>query len=171
MRLQATVVAVACVVLAACTGKAVRTGVAHEMILPKGATRTVVQDNQQFVMAIPIAQPLPAWPQGVAPPAVELPVCVEFVVDEGGAVAAPQLLQGVPDCASAQQPGIAPFVEASLAAVAQWRFFGAGLCTWQQEEAECVDGRAEVTPLAIRLSYRFRFSPGTPGQPVAVEAL
>ena len=53
MRLQAVGMAVACVVLVACTGKAVRTGVAHEMILPEGAERTQVEDKQQFVMALP----------------------------------------------------------------------------------------------------------------------
>ncbi|MGN0862848.1 MAG: energy transducer TonB, partial [Stenotrophomonas koreensis] len=111
------------------------------------------------------------WPQGVASPAAELPVCVEFVVGEDGAVHSQRLLDGVPDCVAATQPGITPFVDAALTAVAQWQFFGAGMCTWQQEEAECSDSRAEVTPLAIRLSYRFRFSAGTPGQPVAVEAL
>ena len=171
MRLQATVVAVACVVLVACTGKAVRTGVAHEMILPEGAERTQVEDKQQFVMAVPYRQPLPAYPAGVAAVAAQLPVCVEFVVGEDGAAYSPRLLEGVPDCVAASQPGITPFVDAALAAVAQWQFFGAGMCTWQREEAECSDGRAHVTPLAIRLSYRFRFSDGTPGQPVAVEAL
>lgn len=68
-----------------------------------------------------------------------------------------QALDGVPDCMHADRPDITPFVGAALAAVAQWQFFGAGLCTWQQEQAECADGRAEVSPLAIRLSYRFVF--------------
>lgn len=98
-------------------------------------------------------------------------MCVEFVVSEDGVVRSPQLLAGVPDCVDADRPGITPFVEASLAAVAQWRFFGAGMCTWQQEEAECVDGRAEVTPLAIRLSYRFRFSAARNGSKVVVDQL
>ena len=160
MRWQAVGMAVACVVLATCTGKAVRTGVAHEMILPEGAERTEVEDRQQFVMAIPIAQPLPAWPQGAPAPASAVPVCVAFVVGEDGAVHSPRLLDGVPDCVAAGQPGITPFVDAALAAVAQWQFFGAGMCTWQHEEAECSDGRAPVTPLAIRLSYRFRFQAG-----------
>ena len=150
--------AVACVVLAACAGKAVRTGVAHEMILPEGAERTEVQDRQQFVMALPYQQPLPAYPAGVTAVAAQLPVCVEFVVGEDGAVRSQRLLEGVPDCVAAGQPGAAPFVQAALAAVSQWQFFGAGLCSWQQEEAECDDGRAEVTPVAIRLSYRFVFS-------------
>ena len=117
MRLQATVVAVACVVLAACTGKAVRTGVAHEMILPEGAERTQVEDKQQFVMAVPYRQPLPAYPAGVTAVAAQLPVCVEFVVGEDGAAHSPRLLEGVPDCVAASQPGITPFVDAALAAV------------------------------------------------------
>ncbi|WP_152980850.1 hypothetical protein [Stenotrophomonas koreensis] len=141
------------------------------MILPEGAERTQVEDKQQFVMAVPYRQPLPAYPAGVTAVAAQLPVCVEFVVGEDGAAHSPRLLEGVPDCVAASQPGITPFVDAALAAVAQWQFFGAGMCTWQREEAECSDGRAHVTPLAIRLSYRFRFSAGTPGQPVAVEAL
>lgn len=149
---------VVCVVLAGCAGKAVRTTVSQEMLLPAGAERTVVQDKQHFVMAIPLAQPLPAWPQGVAAPAAELPVCVELVVSEDGAVHSPRLLEGAPDCVDASQAGITPFVDAALAAVAQWQFFAAGMCTWQQEQAECSDGRAEVAPLAIRLSYRFRYS-------------
>lgn len=92
--------------------------------------------------------------------AAQLPVCVAFVVGEDGAVHSPHLLEGVPDCVAASQPGITPFVDAALAAVAQWQFSGAGMCTWQREEAECSDGRAQVTPLAIRLSYRFRFHAG-----------
>ena len=150
-----------CTLLAACAGKTVRTGVAHEMILPEGAARTQVHDNQQFVMAVPIKQPLPAYPVGASAPARELQVCVEFVVTKDGTVHSPRLLEGVPDCVAASQPGIPPFVDAALAAVAQWQFFGAGMCTWQREEAECRDGRAQVTPLAIRLSYRFRFDAGS----------
>ena len=144
-----------------CTGKAVRTGVAHDMILPEGAERTQVEDKQQFVMALPWRQPLPDYPPGVAAMAAQLPVCVAFVVGEDGAVHSPHLLEGVPYCVAASQPGITPFVDAALAAVAQWQFFGAGMCTWQREEAECSDGRAQVTPLAIRLSYRFRFDAGS----------
>ena len=160
MRWQVVGMAVACVVLVACTGKAVRTKVAHEMILPEGAQRTQVEDRQQFVMAVPYQQPLPDYPGGVTAVAAQLPVCVEFVVGEDGAVQSPHLLEGVPDCVTASQPGITPFADAALAAVAQWQFFAAGMCTWQQEEAECSDGRAHVTPLAIRLSYRFRFHAG-----------
>lgn len=151
------VLMVAAVMLAGCAGKAVRNEVPHAMILPGGVARTDVEDNQQFVMANPIAQPLPAWPQGVALPDGELPLCVASVVSEEGAVHAVQALDGVPDCMHADRPGITPFVGAALAAVAQWQFFGAGLCTWQQEQAECADGRAEVMPLAIRLSYRCVF--------------
>ena len=160
MRWQAVGMAVACVMLVACTGKAVRTGVTHEMILPEGAERTQLEDRQQFVMAVPYQQPLPDYPAGVGAMAAQLPVCVAFVVGEDGAVHSPRLLDGVPDCVAASQPGITPFVDAALAAVAQWQFFGAGMCTWQREETECSDGRAQVTPLAIRLSYRFRFQAG-----------
>lgn len=60
------VLMVAAVMLAGCAGKTVRSEVAHEMIPPGGVARTDVEDNQRFVMAAPIAQPLPAWPQGVA---------------------------------------------------------------------------------------------------------
>lgn len=148
-------------VLAACAGKGMRHGVAYEMLLPKGAERIELEDKQQFVMAVPSAQPMPVWPQGVGTAPAHLPVCVEFVVSEDGAVHSPRLLEGVPDCVAASQPGITPFADAALAAVAQWQFFAAGLCSWQQEEAECSDGRAEVMPLAIRLSYRFRFSAGS----------
>lgn len=162
---------VACTVLAACAGKKVRTDVAYEMILPEGVARTEVQDRQQFVMAVPINQPLPAYPGGARAPSGQLPVCVEFVVTEEGAVVSPQRLEGAPDCVGGDQPGIAPFIDAALAAVSQWQFFGAGLCTWQQEEAECVDGRAEVRPLAIRLSYRFRFSAGRNGSKVVADQL
>lgn len=162
------VAGLAALLLVGCAGKGTRQGVAQEMIIPAAAQRTELEHNQQFVMAVAIAQPMPAWPQGVASPVAELPVCVEFVVSKDGAVRAPRLLDGVPDCAAADQRGIAPFADAALAAVAQWQFFAAGMCTWQQEEAECVDGRAEVTPLAIRLSYRFRFSAGTA---VAVDRL
>ena len=56
------VAGLAAVLLAGCSGKAVRTGVAHEMLLPEGAQRTEVEDQQQFVMALPYRQPLPAYP-------------------------------------------------------------------------------------------------------------
>lgn len=141
------------------------------MILPEGVERTVEQERQQFIMAVPIAQSMPVWPEGVASPAAQLPVCVEFVISEDGAAHSPRLLEGVPDCVAASQPGITPFVDAALAAVAQWQFFGAGMCTWQREEAECSDGRAHVTPLAIRLSYRFRFSAGRNGSKVVADQL
>ena len=146
--------------LLGCAGKPLRHEVAHEMILPEGAERTVEQERQQFLMAVPIAQPMPVWPEGVVSPAAQLPVCVEFVISEDGSVHSQRLLEGVADCVVASQPGITPFVDTALAAVAQWQFFGAGMCTWQREEAECSDGRAQVAPLAIRLSYRFRFHAG-----------
>lgn len=160
----------AAVMLAGCAGKAVRNEVAHAMIPPGGVARTGVEDNQQFVMANPIAQPLPAWPQDVALPDGALPLCVAFLVSEEGAVHSVQALDGVADCMHADRPGITPFVGAALAAVAQWQFFGAGLCTWQQEQAECADGRAEVSPLAIRLSYRFVFRSNGRGDARALNA-
>ena len=98
------VLMVAAVMLAGCAGKAVRSEVAHKMIPPGGVARTDVQDNQRFVMANPIAQPLPVWPQGIALPDGALPLCVAFLVSEEGAVHSVQALDGVPDCMHADRP-------------------------------------------------------------------
>lgn len=128
------------------------------MILPPPAERLEVKRNEVFIMATQIERVLPVYPElpkGMRPKLVE--VCAEFVIREDGAVDSIRQIQPGPDCEPLGSATGEQFYPAVERALQQWTFFSAGLCTYAMDASECDSNDAAITPLPVRLAYRFRF--------------
>lgn len=126
------------------------------MILPDGAPQVSVREGEHFLMAVPIDQPMPDWPEGAETPPTGS-VCMNFVISTDGEVGAVKPLDA-PGCVPSQGSTAAPFQKAVTDAVSRWRFFGAALCKVDGPESACQQEGAEITPIPIQVAYRFDFS-------------
>lgn len=167
-RFSAPAFAVA-VAMSVSTGCAHRTQrVEREMILPPSAPTHEVASHQRFLMAVPIADPDPAYPHGARFDGT-LQVCTTFVVTAEGAVEDVAFDAASPGCAGPGTPASAPFEHAARAALAQWRYFGAAVCSFPDGRDPDADPRCEgpdvrVDPVPIRLRYVFTFSSARGGR-------
>ncbi|MBD9369402.1 hypothetical protein [Xanthomonas sp. XNM01] len=151
----------AILLLAGCTTRSA--GVEQRMILPVGAQRHEMADHQAFVFPAPDGNQPPDFPKGYAPS--ELPpttLCASLVVERDGSVRDVALLDD-PQCASAAQaPALAAAVTAALA---DWRFYPALLCTYPDAATRerdwtpsaCTGGASEARAVAVTLAYAFTF--------------
>ena len=139
------------------------------LIEPAADTRRIeMQRNHRFIhpnLDMPAAMPVYPADQ-LALRLAPVVVCIDAAIDARGAVAAAAPRTDL-ECVSSEKVGIAPFIDAALAAVRQWTYAPALLC----EAPESFDGTDACqaddvveTPTAVRLSYAFRFSQqaGTP---------
>jgi len=132
------------------------------MILPPGAAVMDIPDDRVFLMASPVTEPLPVFPDGVAR-SVEAIVCIEFIIDEFGAVRDAAPLYALPECPLAEGDLDPRFVSAALAAVSQWEFLAAAVCRFPQgakRTDDCTGEGVEITPVAITVSHSFSFQRG-----------
>ena len=129
------------------------------MILPAGAPVMDIPEDKMFLMASPVSQPMPTYPEGVSHTA-EVSTCVEMVIDETGAVSSATPLYGLPDCPQ-QQASIDPrFVGSSIEAVKNWQFLAAAVCTFPPGTSmteDCSGDDVVIAPVAIKLAYAFSF--------------
>jgi hypothetical protein len=126
------------------------------MILPAGAQQSRLKEKQKFLMAVPIDDPTPAFPDEVTSD-VDATLCVELVVHEDGSVGDVKQIDTAPSCEPLQSEASRQFLPAVLSAVESWTYFAAALCEYQTSEAECDAADARLTPVSIRLAYRFAF--------------
>ena len=129
---------------------------------PTGATRMQLDSSEAFVfpnLMVPVA--MPAYPPDLLPlrlAPVEL--CADVTISAEGFVseAARRIDDACPDIEDAHQ---ARFVAAMLEAVGQWAYDPALVCRTpdrRPSEDACAEPDAIETPVALRLSYAFRFS-------------
>jgi len=107
-------------------------------------------------MPVPIESPSPRFPENAKQTAVA--VCVEIEVSEEGLVRAARQIEASPDCEARGTQASAAFFPAVREAVESWSFFGAAVCEYEIDEAQCDHGTARLTPVAVKLAYRFEFS-------------
>lgn len=146
---------VACV--SACAGAPKR--VDREMVIPFGAARHEVSDEQLFIMAVPIHAPDPEFPAGMRAPGGRLPVCVSFVVTGEGVVEAVELVD-LPACSDTRAHAGDAFGQAVVSTVSGWSYFGAAVCDFTGgaiRNDDCEGEGVQITPVAIRLTYVFTF--------------
>lgn len=126
------------------------------MVMPPHAAAMELESNQEFLMAVPISNPMPQFPStGSAARASE--VCVEIVVTGDGEVEDAIVVGGVDTC-DVEPP--ADFAEASLVAVRDWSFFGAAVCEFPSvasKNQDCSGSDVIVRPVSIKLMYAFKF--------------
>lgn len=129
------------------------------MVLPVGAERHHVDENQTFLMAASITSPMPEFPSEAKGADGLHEVCVEFVVTEDGLVE--QI--GFPGDSAQWAPvdgDATSFREAVAEALSQWSFTGAAICTFPEgvaKDDECGSEGAEIRAVPIRLRYVFSF--------------
>jgi len=139
------------------------------MILPAGAERTQLKPGQTFLMPVPIDSPSPRFPENVKPSSAV--VCVEIEVSGEGVVGAVRQIAPSPDCAAPGTDASTVFVPAVSEAVRSWTYFAAALCEYETDEMQCEQGTARLTPVAVKLAYRFQFSQANGTRGVSSEPL
>jgi len=138
------------------------------LIAPAADTRRMdAVRHQRFIHPNLDSSVLPAYPEDRLPLRLDpVVVCVDAVIDVEGTVSA-----AVPrhDDACAPPAGLDTdaFVASALAAVRTWTYAPALLCVAPEDfegSDPCVAEHVVETPIAVRLSYAFRFSQsaGTP---------
>ena len=149
---------------AAVTGcrKDIRPNVGMGMILPPGAVRSVVPEDQLFLMATEISTPLPSYPSDLvkASPA-DIMVCAELVLGTDGAVTSVRPLYAIPECPLLQSELDPRFTEAVRDAVLKWQFFAAALCTFPPgvpKDDDCKSQGVTIRHVPIKLAFVFTFS-------------
>lgn len=131
----------------------------RRMVLPTGADRHQVDDNQQFLMAIPVDQPMPEFPRGARVADGVHEVCVDFVVTEEGLVEQVAFPPGAADCGQPTSD-LASFQASVADALSRWSFVGAAICTFPDgvpKDDKCEAKGAVIRAVPIRLRYVFSF--------------
>lgn len=135
------------------------------MVLPAGAQVHVLESRQRFLMAAPVTDPMPGFPDDLRlrAPAV---VCAGFVIDTDGATTDVSTVEQGAACPgsdgvdAAQHARLRAAVEQALA---QWTWLAAAVCTFPDEiepDDACRSDGAVVEAVPARLDYRFVFAPG-----------
>lgn len=145
-----------------CAGKHVVAEVDAGLIIPPMSGAAELPENQQFLFPAPVLRnPPPVYPESLV--GLGLPdqtVCLSIVIDEGGAVPSSAPVFDTPDCPRRAQPPRAEFLHAARQAVAKWEFLAATLCTYPvgaTKNDDCSGDQVATRPVAVQLSYRFRF--------------
>ncbi|AZR22371.1 hypothetical protein [Xanthomonas vasicola] len=126
------------------------------MILPDGVEQVKLSSNQKFLMATPVVNSMPPFPVE-ATGLVDILICIEFVVMEDGSVSSVRQIDASPGCERVNSESSKIFAPEVLGAVTHWSFLGAAICSYKVNEAECDGQGVEITPIPIKLAYKFNF--------------
>jgi hypothetical protein len=134
--------------------------------LPVGAKQVSVASNQKFLLPGEIGPlPLPAFPEHHAlPTGTAVTLCVSYTVTDEGDVQDVQFerFPGEP-CALEQSESLNAMRKSILDTLERWPYFAAAVCEFETADAaetsddECT-GALSVTPVAVRLAWRFVFT-------------
>ena len=155
-------IAAAALVVLPIAGCKTNSTVGMHMVLPPMAEVMDIPKNKTFLMASPVAQPLPAYPSGVQR-GDSTRVCIELVIDENGAVASTTPLYGLPECPAPKEELDPQFVGAAVDAAGRWQFLAAAVCTFPEGAEtmdDCSGDEVVVTTVAIKIAYVFTFQSG-----------
>lgn len=155
-------IAAAALIVVLVAGCKTRSTVGMQMVLPPMAEVMDVPKDKTFLMASPVMQPLPAYPSGVQRGA-SARVCIEFVIDENGAVASTTPLYGLPECPALQEQLDPQFIASAVEAASRWQFLAAAICTFPEgvePTEDCSGDEVVVTTVAIKIAYVFTFQSG-----------
>ena len=133
--------------------------VGMRMIFPSGAEIMEIPEDQGFLMASPVTQPIPIFPPE-APRNINTNICVELVISESGSVSAATPKYALPECPQAQSELDQRFVASAVEAAKGWQFLAAATCTFAAgapKTDDCSGDHVVITPIAIKVSYVFQF--------------
>lgn len=131
--------------------------VEKRMILPPFAMTMELENQQSFLMAAPIDEPMPLFPENMHKQNGRAEVCIEIVVQEDGTVGESMHMPGTDTC------DVRPdetYVEAALEAVRRWTFFAAAVCEFPDnimKTDDCSGDGVVVRAVPIKLMYAFEF--------------
>src|SRR5690554_1839103 len=155
-------IAAAALIVVTVVGCKTRSAVDMRMVLPPMAEVMDVPKDKTFLMASPVTQPSPAYPSGVQRGA-SARVCIEFVIDENGAVASTTPLYGLPECPAPKEELDPQFIISAVEAAGRWQFLAAAICTFPDgvdATDDCSGEEVVVTTVAIKIAYVFSFESG-----------
>lgn len=149
------------VVLLACASGTKRVG--SELVLPDLADRIVVNPKQKFLFPGEFGLlPDPVFPSDFeSPQALDITVCLSFVVDETGSVVdvKQETFAGKPCIDFGEH---SEFFDAAKNAVRTWEFIAGALCEYSTEQEAALDDSdcrdaLSVAAIPVRLAWAFRF--------------
>jgi hypothetical protein len=151
-----------CIVLVACSSggqkRELSTLVDRQLVLPQSADRYENKDKQVFLLPTPIDSPMPIYPVALADRLnQDVVVCAEITISEDGEVSSVHEIQMDAECSSPASDASQALFPLVTEAVRRWTYFAGGSCTYQSNEAECDGADAKIDPLAVKLSYKFKF--------------
>jgi hypothetical protein len=118
--------------------KQIHSSIRKDMILPVGAVREELRQDQVFLAPVPIKEPMPTFPDDYpAGKDLEANICVELVISAEGTVDGVTQIAAAPDCERAGSANSVLLYPQVAAAVNQWTYFGAAICTFDESEDEC----------------------------------
>ncbi len=143
----------------------------RRMVLPAGAERHQVDEDQHFLIAGLISSPMPDFPPGAGTKDGTREVCVEFVVTVDGLVEEVVFPRSEGGCARTGDDK-ALFEQAVSEALARWQLTGAAICTFPAgvpRDESCEGEGVLVRAVPIRLMYVFSFTQANGKRSVAAE--
>ncbi len=135
----------------------------RNLILPDDSTRMQLESNQ-VVIPGELTNPelMPVYPETLLDLRLaDQTVCVSFVVQHNGSVAAVAPVYGIDGCPGNAEHVPTGFIDATVAAVSRWDYFSYVRCTFPPgtPDAQKCNGPGAVSEqIAVTLAYRFLFS-------------
>lgn len=147
--------------LAGCASSApesTSSSIRKDMILPVGAVREELRQNQLFLAPVPINEPMPGFPDDYPIHGdADVDICIELLVSSDGAIDDLTQISTAHGCEPARSVASVLLYPEVAAAVKRWTYFGAAICTFESSEDECNTTDAELRAVPVKLAYRFKF--------------
>ena len=141
--------------------KNIKNNVEMGIILPPGAERMKIPDNEKFVMPSPLVDALPNYPEELKSRNIRsVSTCGEIVINEKGAVEQVTPLYEIPECPEKEGEVDQAFVTAMISSMKGWKFTPPMVCTFPigaQITDDCSGAGVLKNPIAIKLSFTFSF--------------
>lgn len=131
------------------------------LLIPMGASRYEMSDREAYFMPDRLSgYTEPVYPTSHLGERLDVQVvCIDLTVDEGGDVISSSVNASEAICTPSEHSSA--FQNAALAAVSDWKFFAAQVCTFPEgmEHNDRCDGDGVVVRLLpVKLTYVFEFS-------------
>lgn len=161
LRVRGPAIGVLLVVLISACASADRL-VDRRMILPQNAVTHELNEDEFFIMAVPIETPDPEFPERALQPEPggAARICATFVVAEDGSVEGEKVISDPVECPDSLTEEYSTFADAVLQAISGWSYFGAAICTRTRghvADETCERPGSTLKPVSIRLMYVFEF--------------
>lgn len=155
--------------LVACRAVPLAVNVTSGLLIPEGADRYEVRENEIFIVADTFGeQPLPDYPESVLPMNLPLQtVCVDVIISTEGTVSDVRPNYDKAGCQASENAPVQAFIDSTRDAVLKWQFFAAAICRFPpgiEPNDRCEGDDVQIVPVPLKLTYYFDFEQ-TGGKP------